>query len=144
MIDDRKDHPTNEGAGLEDVFSIERVASANDSKSLGLIASLVTVFGTMLTVLYADGNYEAWDGLVGGLVLYVAYAYRREFAEDQRALVVVRVGIALGGLITLATLGTLTLGPTSLRLLEANWRIFDVSFGVAAALFLAATLLYKP
>jgi hypothetical protein len=73
---------------------------------INVVASIVTVFSTLLTVIYGSGGFDIWDLSIGLFVIYISYSFRREFSEDLRAFRIVQVGLGIAGMIVVMTLVT--------------------------------------
>jgi hypothetical protein len=74
--------------------------------NINVVASIVTVFSTLLTALYGSGGFDIWDLSIGLFVIYIACSFRREFSQDPRAFRIVQVGVGIAGMIVLMTLTT--------------------------------------
>jgi hypothetical protein len=74
--------------------------------NINVVASIVTVFSTLLTALYGSGGFDIWDLSIGSFVIYIACSFRREFSQDPRAFRIVQVGVGIAGMIVLMTLTT--------------------------------------
>jgi hypothetical protein len=74
--------------------------------NINVVASIVTVFSTLLTALYGSGGFDIWDLSIGLFVIYIACSFRREFSQDPRAFRIVQVGVGIAGMIVLMTLIT--------------------------------------
>jgi hypothetical protein len=74
--------------------------------NINVVASIVTVFSTLLTALYGSGGFDIWDLSIGLFVIYIACSFRREFSQDARAFRIVQVGVGIAGMIVLMTLTT--------------------------------------
>ena len=74
--------------------------------NINVVASIVTVFSTLLTALYGSGGFDIWDLSIGLFVIYIACSFRREFSQDPRAFRIVQVGVGIAGMIVVMTLTT--------------------------------------
>jgi hypothetical protein len=74
--------------------------------NLNVVASIVTVFSTLLTALYGSGGFDIWDLSVGLFVIYIASSFRNEFSQDLRAFRIVQVGVGVAAMIVVMTLIT--------------------------------------
>ena len=81
--------------------------------NLNVVASIVTVFSTLLTALYGSGGFDIWDLSIGLFVIYIACSFRSEFSQDLRAFRIVQVGVEIAGMIVLMTLTTAVSRETS-------------------------------
>jgi hypothetical protein len=74
--------------------------------NINVVASIVTVFSTLLTALYGSGGFDIWDLSIGLFVMYIACSFRREFSQDPRAFRIVQVGVGIAAMIVVMTLTT--------------------------------------
>jgi len=74
--------------------------------NINVVASIVTVFSTLLTALYGSGGFDIWDLSIGLFVIYIACSFRREFSQDPRAFRIVQAGVGIAVMIVLMTLIT--------------------------------------
>lgn len=74
--------------------------------NLNVVASIVTVFSTLLTAIYGSGGFDIWDLSIGLFVIYIACSFRRDFSQDPRAFRFVQVGVGIAAMIVVMTLIT--------------------------------------
>jgi len=74
--------------------------------NINVVASIVTVFSTLLTALYGSGGFDIWDLSIGLFVIYIACSFRKEFSQDPRAFRIVQAGVGIAVMIVLMTLIT--------------------------------------
>ena len=74
--------------------------------NLNVVASIVTVFSTLLTAIYGSGGFDIWDLSIGLFVIYIACAFRSDFSQDPRAFRIVQVGVGVAAMIVVMTLVT--------------------------------------
>jgi hypothetical protein len=74
--------------------------------NLNVVASIVTVFSTLLTAIYGSGGFDIWDLSIGLFVIYVACSFRSDFSQDPRAFRIVQVGVGIAAMIVVMTLLT--------------------------------------
>ena len=74
--------------------------------NINVVASIVTVFSTLLTALYGSGGFDIWDLSIGLFVIYIACSFRKEFSQNLRAFRIVQVGVGIAVMIVVMTLTT--------------------------------------
>ncbi len=101
--------------------------------NINVVASIVTVFSTLLTALYGSSGFDIWDLSIGLFVIYIACSFRREFSQDPRAFRIVQVGMEIAGMIVLMTLTTAVSRETA-GLMEKKFLNETVSWFFVATL----------
>lgn len=106
------------------------------------LAALVTVFATLVAVVYASGDFDAWDATIALFVLYVCYSHRTELAAERRSLWIARAGVSISFMIVCMTILTSWSPDLARRFVEKWWRLFSGHFALSAAIFVVTPLLF--
>jgi hypothetical protein len=111
--------------------------------NLELVATIITVSGLLVTVIYTPGKFDIWDLLIALLVFYVCYAFRKDLQRDPRAFTISRVGISLATTIILITLVTIVDPPLGEAIEAFKVSIIDGEFLLTLAIFLMSFIFYQ-
>lgn len=108
------------------------------------LAALITVLSALISVLYADGNFDIWDLLINSLVVYVCFVYRHEFARDKRAVILARAGIAVASGLIIVGVPSAFYPRIGCATRKPLLRFFDYDFVAALASFFVLSIIYRP
>ena len=108
-----------------------------------LLAAIFTVIGGALTVIYSEGDFGAWDLVIGGFVFYVCCAYKSELSKDKRTLIISRIGISIAIMIILMTILTAIYKPLARAVMQFQVNIFGGTLLLTIILFLLSFLFYR-
>lgn len=111
--------------------------------NLELVATIITVSGLLVTVIYTPGRFDIWDVLIALLVFYVCYEFRKDLQRDARAFMISRVGVSLATSIILITVATLVDPPLGDAIEGFRLSILDGEFIVTLAIFLLSFVFYR-
>ena len=111
----------------------------NSETELSRLASLVTLFGALLTVIYSNPavGYDVWDLLVAASVIAVCWRLRMSHEPGDIHLHVSRAAFSLASM--LITMTALQFWPTVFDCINRSFfEIFDGQFVVAVLFFLVS------
>jgi len=113
------------------------------SDFVNLVASIITVFSCVLVVEYTPGDYDAWDLLIGVIILTLCWNFKDEFSKNKFAFILSRLGLSLSAMIILFAVVTF-INESCIKCIGIfKWKIFDGSFITLCVLFFLSLVLYK-
>ncbi len=74
-------------------------------------ASLVTIYISILTVIYSDGNYDSWDLLIGGLIVFSVFRFKSELEKSKASKWFSRIALSIALTIMIFYLESLFSSP---------------------------------
>ena len=109
------------------------------------IATLVTVFGALLTAVYTspkDFPYSIWDLLVSGGIITFCITFRVSLLGSPLFLTLARIALSVSLMLAIMSLMEAFKPAWVKKVDERYGRIFDGQFFIALALFAGSFLVY--
>jgi len=106
-------------------------------------AGIVTVIAVVLAVIYADGDYDIWDGALGFLAVVLSLIYKRSINRDKFASFLSAFLFSLGfAVILYSVILFLPFSETLTKLITWKYRGVDAQFVFVVVLTLPLSVIW--
>jgi len=106
-------------------------------------AGIVTVIAVILAVIYADGDYDIWDGVLGLLAVVLSLIYKRSISRDKFTSFLFAFLFSLGfAVILYSAIPLLPFSKTLTKLITWKYRGVDAQFIFVVVLTLSLSVIW--